>query len=188
MGFMKQLDAGSVARELPCGAPALDDVRIRPYGMTDDERIRRMSERLSSGSLYTRFFSGTPRLPDAYLRSLLMLDHWDREAMVALLDGEIMGIAEYVRDRKEPWRAELAVLITDPWQHRGLGRRMVAYLAALAERRGITEFDADVVLENRIAMAAIRSSWPAVRPCSSDGSVHYRLPLPLPAAQGENAA
>ncbi|KAB2348539.1 GNAT family N-acetyltransferase [Actinomadura rudentiformis] len=177
MGFMKQLDVSSVACvDVPA---TVHDVRIRPYGIGDAEALRQMSERLSSESLYTRFFSGTPQIPEAYVRALQQLDHWDREAMVALLDGRMLGVAEYVRDRREPWRAEIAVLITDPWQGHGLAGRMVRFLAQLAERRGISEFDADVVLANRTAMSAIRTGWPAIKPTRDGGSVHYRLPLPL---------
>jgi GNAT superfamily N-acetyltransferase len=138
-----------------------------------------MSGRLSKQSLYTRFFSGTPRIPEAYVAALGTLDHWDREAMVALLDGEMIGVAEYVRLRHRPCRAELAVLVADPWQRHGLARRLVTYLAPLAERRGITGFDADVILENRGAMRAIRQGWPTARPDGRDGAAHYSLPLPL---------
>ncbi|MFG1998014.1 GNAT family N-acetyltransferase [Spirillospora sp. NPDC048911] len=173
---MKQLDVGGVARvDLPA---TVHDVRIRPYGIGDEQALRQMSDRLSRESLYTRFFSGTPAIPEAYVRALHRLDHWDREALVALLDGRMLGIAEYVRDREEPRRAEIAVMITDPWQRHGLGSRMVAFLSRLAERRGITEFGADVVLANRTAMSAIRAAWPAAKPAADGGSVHYRLPLP----------
>ncbi|MWK35053.1 GNAT family N-acetyltransferase [Actinomadura sp. J1-007] len=177
---MKQLNVRGVAHIGSC-APALDDVRIRPYGVGDDDRLRRMSERLSRNSLYSRFFSGTPRLPEPYLAAMRRLDHWDREAMVALLDGEAVGVAEYCRDAVRPHRAEIAVLISDPWQRRGLGSRMVGYLARLAERRGITEFDADVIPTNREAVLAIRSGWPASRSDGSGGSARFRLPLPIPA-------
>ncbi|GGP97946.1 GNAT superfamily N-acetyltransferase [Actinomadura coerulea] len=174
---MKQLDVGSAAR---IGA-VLDDVRIRPYGVTDRDRVRRMSDRLSAASLYTRFFSGTPRLPDHYIRHLEGLDHWDREALVALDGDEILGIAEYVRDTARAWRADLAVLVADPWQRRGLGRVLVGCLSELAGRRGITEFDADVVLTNRQALMFVRSGWPAARSSTDGGSAHFRLPLPVPA-------
>ncbi|MFD0683664.1 GNAT family N-acetyltransferase [Actinomadura fibrosa] len=193
---MKQLDVRSVAHiaaalartgEPPPSAsgtprpPALEDVRIRPYGVTDRERLGRMAEHLSKASLYTRFFSGTPRLPDHWVGTLENLDHWDREALVALLAGEVIGVAEYIRDVRRPARADIAVLIADPWQRRGLGSRLVAYLAELAGRRGVTEFDADVILGNREAILAIRSNWPAVRSSSADGAAHFRLPLPMPA-------
>ncbi|TYK50405.1 GNAT family N-acetyltransferase [Actinomadura decatromicini] len=159
-----------------------DDVRIRPYGHGDRERVRRMSERLSAASLYTRFFSGTPRIPDHYLRLLDGVDHWDRDALVALDGDEIVGVAEYVRDAKRPCRADVAVLVCDPWQRHGLGSTLVAFLSKLAERRGVTEFDADVVLTNRGAMLFLRRGWPAARATRDGDSARYHLPLPMPAA------
>ncbi|WP_243717022.1 GNAT family N-acetyltransferase [Actinomadura sp. KC345] len=168
---MKQLDVRTAAHI------GLDDVRIRPYGITDRDRVHRMSARLSAASLYTRFFSGTPRIPDHYLGLLDGLDHWNRDALVALDGGEILGIAEYVRAAGRPWRADIAILVTDPWQRRGLGSALVACLAELAGRRGITEFDADVVLTNRPALRFVRHGWPAVHATSEGGSAHFHLPL-----------
>ncbi|MGW3767990.1 N-acetyltransferase family protein [Actinomadura verrucosospora] len=174
---MKQLDGRAVARM----DTVLDDVRIRPYGVTDRDRVRRMSDRLSAASLYMRFFSGTPRLPDHYVGLLEGLDHWDREALVALDGDEILGIAEYVRDATRAWRADLAVLVADPWQRRGLGRALVGCLSELAGRRGVTEFGADVILTNRQALMFVRSGWPAARSSRDGGSARFRLPLSVPA-------
>ncbi|GAA4361652.1 hypothetical protein GCM10023088_02370 [Actinomadura verrucosospora] len=174
---MKQLDGRTVARM----DTVLDDVRIRPYGVTDRDRVRRMSDRLSAASLYMRFFSGTPRLPDHYVGLLEGLDHWDREALVALDGDEILGIAEYVRDATRAWRADLAVLVADPWQRRGLGRALVGCLSELAGRRGVTEFGADVILTNRQALMFVRSGWPAARSSRDGGSARFRLPLSVPA-------
>lgn len=171
---MKQLDARDGARI----DDALDAVRIRPYGVTDQERVRRMSERLSPASLYTRFFSGTPRLPEHYVGLLERLDHWDRDALVALDGDDIAGIAEYARDKKRPWRADVAVLVTDPWQRRGLGSVLMTCLIELAGRRGVTELDADLVLTNRAAFHLVHRGWPTARPTTEGGSAHFRLPLP----------
>ncbi|RFS86860.1 GNAT family N-acetyltransferase [Actinomadura spongiicola] len=154
------------------------DVRIRPYGIADRPRVLRMSDRLSSDSLYTRFSSGTPRLPRHYLALLDGLDHWDRDALVALDADEIVAIAEYVRHRKRPRRADIAVLVTDPWQRLGIGTVLVAYLAELAARRGIVEFDADVVPTNTGAVRLIRRGWPAARSTREGGLTHFHLPLP----------
>ncbi|WP_433475801.1 N-acetyltransferase family protein [Spirillospora sp. CA-142024] len=177
---MKQLDVRSVAHigTDPSG------VRIRPYGITDHDRVRRMSDRLSAASLYTRFFSGTPRLPEHYLGLLENLDHWDREALVALDGDEILGIAEYVRGKDRPWRADLAVLVADPWQRRGIGSVLIGCLSELAARRGITEFDADVVLTNRPALLFVRHGWPSARSTLDGGAAHFTLPLPIPVPAG----
>ncbi|GLW64864.1 hypothetical protein Arub01_31080 [Actinomadura rubrobrunea] len=163
---------------LSLGPASLDDVRVRPYGVGDEERLLRISQRLSRHSLYTRFFIGTPRLPDDYVRALRGLDHWDREAIVALLDDEIIGIADYTRLADRPDHADVAVLVADSWQRRGLARLLVSCLADLARRRRIGVFHADVLLENRQARAAIAAAWPAARPVWHDGSARFHLPLP----------
>jgi len=155
----------------------LDDVRIRPYGRHDEDRLRRMSARLSSRSLYQRFFSGTPTLPERYVHSLADLDHWDHDALVGIVDDEMAGIAEYVRHPGTPWRAELAILVTDDWQRRSLGSHLIGFLTQLAARRGIHEFAADVLLDNRGGLAAVRSAWPTVIPQHCSGSAHFALPL-----------
>ncbi|MFI0410499.1 GNAT family N-acetyltransferase [Actinomadura sp. 3N508] len=156
-------------------------VLVRPYGVADRDGVRRMSDRLSTTSLYTRFFSGTPYIPDHYLRLLDALDHWDREALVALDGDEIIGSAEYVRLPKRPWCADVAVLVTDPWQRHGVGSALVARLAELAERRGISEFGADVTLTNRGGILFIRHGWPAAHPTRDGGAARFLLPLPMPA-------
>ncbi|MBW8481979.1 GNAT family N-acetyltransferase [Actinomadura parmotrematis] len=167
----------------PATRAGLRDVRIRPYGSGDAARLRAMSAAVSGESLYTRFFGGTPAIPESYVRALAGLDHWDREALAALVDGDMVGIAEYFRDGADPARAECAVLVADPWQRHGLGGLLVRLLAGLAERRGIAAFDATVIIDNRGALGAIRSGWPAAARASLDGNAaRYRLPLPVPAA------
>ncbi|WP_243719714.1 GNAT family N-acetyltransferase [Actinomadura sp. KC06] len=156
-------------------------VLVRPYGIADRDGVRRMSDRLSATSLYTRFFSGTPYIPEHYLGLLDGLDHWNSEALVALDGDEIIGSAEYVRLAKRPWCADIAVLVTDPWQRHGVGSALVARLAELAERRGITEFGADVTLTNQGGLLFIRHGWPAARSTRDGGAAHFHLPLPMPA-------
>lgn len=156
----------------------LIDVRIRPYGIGDADLLRGMSARLTSQSLYLRFFSGTPKIPETYVRSLERLDHWDHDALAALLDGEMLGVAEYVRYRHDPATAELAVLITDEWQRRGLGTCLVVLLAELAARRGIAAFNADVSLENAASHSLVRRFAPAAIPHYAEGAIHYRMSIP----------
>jgi acetyltransferase len=170
------------------GGRELAGLRMRPYGVADRERLLRMSALLSPRSLYSRFFAGTPHLPEMYVRALHGIDHWDHDALIAMIDGEIVGIAEYVRDRTDPERAEIAVLIADSWQRHGVARRLVAALSHLAERRGIRQFNAHVMPGNAAALAAVRSGWPAARQCHEDGTTRFHLPLPLRPRSAEGPA
>jgi GNAT superfamily N-acetyltransferase len=173
--------SGSAAR---AGA-GLTDLRMRPYGVDDRDRLRRMSALLSPQSLYSRFFAGTPQIPEMYVRALHAIDHWDHDALIAMIDDEIIGVAEYVRDREDPQRAEIAVMVADSWQRHGVGGCLVRYLSRLAERRGITEFSADVMLGNATALAAVKAGWPAARPRRDQGAARFLLPLarPVPATR-----
>jgi GNAT superfamily N-acetyltransferase len=153
---------------------------IRPYESADADRVRAMSARLSRRSLYERFFSGMPSLPPMYLAALARVDHHDREALLALTGDAVIGTAEYVRDHAAPDHADLAVLVADDWQQRGLARRLVTALAVLAASRGIAIFKADVLLNNRSALAAIAGGWPQARPQRDGTTAHFELPISVP--------
>jgi GNAT superfamily N-acetyltransferase len=152
-------------------------VRIRPYEIGDADQVDAMSAMLSQRSLYDRFFAGTPWLPPQYLAALARVDHDDREALLAFSGDVVVGVAEYVRDRNSPDRADLAVLVADSWQRRGVGRRMVTKLAGLAASRGIAHFKADALLTNRSALAAIASLWPDARSYRDGTASCFTLPV-----------
>ena len=138
--------------------------------------------RLSRQSLYNRFFVGSPRIPAAYAGMLARVDHRDREALVALVGEKVVGIAEYVRDGTLPHTADIAVMVADAWQRRGVARRLLTDLTEAARERGIDELRADVLAANGAALAAVRSGWPDASVTRAEGgSVVFRLPLP-PAA------
>ncbi|MQY06938.1 GNAT family N-acetyltransferase [Actinomadura macrotermitis] len=148
---------------------------IRAYRNGDIALIRAMSGRLSGRSLYHRFFVGTPHIPVAYLDSLRSVDHRDREVLLALR-GDVVAVAEYARDPARPETAELAVLVADAWQRRGLAGPLLDTLGALALSHGITRFTADVLPGNGAARAAIlrhRPGSPAVY--TLDGTTRYLL-------------
>jgi GNAT superfamily N-acetyltransferase len=160
-------------------------VLIRPYESADGELVEAMSARLSKHSLYERFFAGTPALPRMYLAALAKADHHDREVLLAVSAGAVIGIAEYARDKDAPDRADLAVLVADDWQRRGIGRRLVTTLARLAVDRGIAAFAADTLVTNRSALAAIAALWPGARADRDGTTAGFTLPVrALPTAVG----
>jgi hypothetical protein len=85
-------------------------ISIEPAGTTepglaqlepgDGEALRRLFHRLSPETVYRRFMSPLARPEQARPERLLDVDHMDREAIVAVVAGEIVGVARYSR---QPW-------------------------------------------------------------------------------------
>jgi GNAT superfamily N-acetyltransferase len=152
---------------------------VRAARPGDEQLVEAMSADLSVRSLYQRFFTGTSRIPREAVRQLATVDHDRQEAVVALVGGRVVGIAQYVRQRSSTG-AELAVLVADPWQGHGIGRLLVTRLGELAAARGITHFSALVLPDNEPARRGLASLWPAVQPAPTGDGHGYELPLDSP--------
>jgi GNAT superfamily N-acetyltransferase len=133
-------------------------VTVRPIHPTDVEGLRRMGARLSERTVYQRFMAPYPNgLPEKTLRFLATVDHHRREALVAVSKGEIVAVARYhARDDDE---AEIAVLVEDAWQGRGLGRALTLRLSALAYERGIRLFSGTMLAQNDAARRLLESAF-----------------------------
>ena len=90
-------------------------VSLAQLERSDGEALRSLIFRLSQATINRRFHSPIVRPEQAHPERLLDIDHHDREAVVAVVDGEIVGVARYAR-----WpgtdRADLAVVVADDWQ------------------------------------------------------------------------
>ena len=135
------------------------EVELRPLEADDRERLVRLFYRLSPESVYHRFLSPLHDPIDAGLDRLVDLDHRDREAIAAMSGGEVVGVARYFRDHDKA-TADLAVLVEDAWQRRGLSLVLIERLRELAERRGIEAFTATILSENRPAIRLVRRVFP----------------------------
>jgi GNAT superfamily N-acetyltransferase len=154
------------------------EVEPRLLETDDADRLVRMFSRLSAQTVRRRFFTVVPRLEGPLLTSLTSVDHDRHEALVVVVDDEVVGLASYHLDADDPHAADVAVLVEDGWQQAGLGRRLVEELAGLARGRGIERFHADVLAENRPAVGFVRRMNPSARArYDSDGTLSFDLPL-----------
>ena len=126
-------------------------LEVRPVETADADRVRRLFERLSPESIYRRFFTLFPAPPASVLRRLTVVDHRDHEALAVLDGDEIVAIASWDRPAHAADEAEIAVLVEDAWQHKGLGRALVRMLSGKAARSGIAVLNATVLAENHPA-------------------------------------
>src|SRR3954465_13874673 len=103
-------------------------VTTRPVRPADRTLFHRLWERLSPETVYRRFHAPVHTLPEESVRRLVTVDHDLREAVVAVVGDEVVGIARYDRPLDDPSIAEVAVLVEDAWQGVGLGRQLLAEL------------------------------------------------------------
>ncbi len=157
-------------------------VTIRVATPWDGKRLRGMFSRVSSEAIYRRFLIPYPDVPERTLALMLDVDHHGKEILVAVVEEEIVGHAMYVRlgDGSE---AEMAIVVEDGWQSKGVGKLLLSELAERARLRGIEIFTGEVLGTNR-RMLGLAAMFAGIDYAVKDGLYHVRMPLrsPDPAA------
>jgi RimJ/RimL family protein N-acetyltransferase len=139
------------------------DILIRELTSADQWALRFMFGRLSDDSRYQRFLSAKRELRASELRQLTAVDHWHHEALIAYSPPPRapIAVAHYYRAHDFDM-AELAVTVVDGWQHRGIGRQLLAALHERALAAGIHRFRATMLATNRGAIALTKRLGPEV--------------------------
>ncbi len=135
-------------------------VATRPVEPGDQGLFGRLWGRLSRETVYRRFHAPVHALPEETVRHLVTVDHDLREAVVAVVGGEVVGVARYERPAADPSTAEIAILVEDAWQGVGLGRQLLTELTDLAARRGVHTLTATVQPDNGPVLGLLRRVLP----------------------------
>jgi CRP-like cAMP-binding protein len=134
---------------------------LRPVLPGDVERNSDGTIEFSSDTLYRRF--QTPRTPSKSLMTYLFeVDYKDHFVWVMTEgpEGPVVADARFVRDETDPTLAEVAFIVGDDYQGRGIGSFLMAALAVAARGDGIRRFSARVLSDN-LAMRAILDKFGA---------------------------
>jgi RimJ/RimL family protein N-acetyltransferase len=146
-------DATGYPRELEREIALKDGarVRIRPIRADDQIRLMDLYDRLSQHTAYQRFFTLMRRLPPDWAKILATVDYRRRLALVAEHEGshglELVGVGRYEPTARED-TAEIAFVVQDGWQNRGLGTILFRGVLEAAQARGISRFVAYVLADN----------------------------------------
>ncbi|SNS95749.1 Ribosomal protein S18 acetylase RimI [Streptosporangium subroseum] len=143
-------------------------IEIRPARMDDEERIRCFLAGLSTRTQTQRFFTGVNRPSASMVRALLTVDE-RRDALLAVRGELLVGHA--MSYRGEGTDIEIAVVVGDEWQGRGVGARLVRRLLHRASVGGARTLGMDVLGDNRKVLAMIRRAWPEATMKVSSGTV-----------------
>ncbi|MER6023294.1 bifunctional acetate--CoA ligase family protein/GNAT family N-acetyltransferase [Streptomyces anulatus] len=158
--------------------------RIRPITTDDAERLVSFYEQVSDESKYYRFFAPYPRLSDRDVHRFTHHDYVDRVGLAVTIGGEFIGTVRYdrINDQGRPAsapadEAEVAFLVQDAHQGRGVASALLEHIAAVARERGIRRFAAEVLPANNKMIKVFRDGGYTQRRSFEDGSVHLTLDL-----------
>jgi acyl-CoA synthetase (NDP forming)/GNAT superfamily N-acetyltransferase len=132
-------------------------VHLRPIEPSDADALVKAHAGLSPRTRYLRYFSAYTRIPEGDLYRFTHVDHHDRVALVAWLGDEIIAVGRYERIPGTD-EAEVAFVVSDAHQGRGIGSVLLEHLAAAARERGIARFTAVVLAENDAMLGVFRDA------------------------------
>ncbi len=149
---------------------------FRPITPEDADGIDALYSRLSKETIYYRFFAPLPRLAPEMLTRFVTVDYVDRMAFIALEGDDIIAVARYDRIPGTA-EAEVAFLVDDVHQGRGIGGLMLEQLAAIAALNGITDFIAETLPDNRRMLTVFEQAGYRTTERYQEGVVEVHFPI-----------
>ncbi|MGI5487381.1 GNAT family N-acetyltransferase [Microtetraspora malaysiensis] len=150
------------------------EVVIRPLTSLYREAVRDLHERCSPESRRFRYFTAMPTLPPRMFDRLC--DRGRGHSLVAGHDGQVVAMAS-LQFSPEPGTAEMALLVEDRWQGRGLGRILARMLLEAARDLGLAEVRASFLSDNARMRALLLSLGATLTYTEDPGVVEARMPV-----------
>ncbi|MBN1189989.1 MAG: GNAT family N-acetyltransferase [Dehalococcoidales bacterium] len=128
------------------------EIFLRPVKISDEPLLKDLFYALSDNSMYRRFISRRKDMPHERLQEFVIIDYSKEAAIVATLQQDekeiVVGLGQYNID-PNTHTAEVAFVVRDDHQERGIGSELLSYLTYLAKKQGLLGFTAEVLVENR---------------------------------------
>ena len=148
---------------------------LRPIVPDDADRLVAFYGRVSDESKYFRFFAPYPTLSEADVRRFTRVDHDDRVALILLSGQDMIAVGRY--DRIDASQAEVAFLVEDAHQGRGIGSVLLEHLAQAARERGLRRFVAEVLPQNHRMITVFAEAGYTLSSRIDDGIVHVEFEI-----------
>ena len=148
---------------------------LRPIRPSDADLLVAFYDRVSPESKYLRFFAPYPRLSNRDVKRFTEVDYLDRVALIITLGDDMIAVGRY--DRIEDDHAEVAFLIEDAHQGRGIAQLLLEHLAQAARERGITRFVAEVLPHNHRMAKVFADAGYRVSRGVEDGVLAVEFPI-----------
>ena len=138
------------------------EIFFRPVKPADESALTGMFYSLSADSVKKRYFTHTKTFPHKDVQKLTNIDYQQNLAIVGLVPGaggaeDIVAIAQYFLDPKT-LVAEVAFVVQDEWQDKGMGSLLLEYLTRTAKECGVKSFYATVLPANKAMLTIFYNS------------------------------
>lgn len=157
------------------------EVLVRPVRVTDVEALQDLFYRLSDDSTYLRFMQHKRSHSHEEMLELVDLDYEHNMALVVVdpqsAAGDIIAMARYDVDPATRL-ADIAFVVRDDWQRRGVGTLLMKRMSEIARARGLAGFQADVLPSNKLMLGVFQESGLEMRSELSGGVYGVKMYLP----------
>ena len=128
------------------------EILLRPIKISDEPLFKDFFYSLSDDTLYRRFISMRKDMPHERLQRFVIIDYAKEMAILAMIQQEekeiIVGVGRYSM-QEAAHIAEVALVVRDDHQSKGIGTEIISYLTYLAKKQGLLGFTAEVLVENK---------------------------------------
>lgn len=149
-------------------------VLLRPVKISDEPLLKEFFYSLSGNTLYRRFMSMRKDMPHERLQEFVVVDYTRQMSILAVLpEGNketVIGLGQYIID-EDSYTAEVAFVVRDEYQGRGVGGELLSYLIYLAKRNGLLSLSAEVLPDNLVMLHLLEKA--GFRTERRDGGVVY---------------
>jgi GNAT superfamily N-acetyltransferase len=149
---------------------------LRPIRPDDASGLIAFHRHLAARSVYLRFFSFHPELSATEVAHFTSVDYINRLALVAECNGHLVAVGRFESGPGET-EAEVAFVVSDEFQHHGIGSVLLDELAKAARERGILAFRAETLVENRAMLDVFHHAGFPVSSSVDCGTVTLRFPI-----------
>ena len=159
-------------------------ISIRAVRPDDKSRFAEAFSHLGPDAVYTRFFCCKRELTDNDLKTATEVDFENTVALVVTIsaggvDETIIGAGRYIvcGQQQELRSAEIAFTVGEPFQGLGIASCILRHLVHIAQIKGVSQFEAEVLPKNRAMLAVFARSGLPMKESQEEGTVHVYLSL-----------
>jgi acyl-CoA hydrolase/GNAT superfamily N-acetyltransferase len=169
--------------ELEAGTSTRDgtEILVRPIRPDDEPLMKDMFYSFSEKTVYLRYHGLLRSMPHNRMQVFCNVDYDTEMALIAVVgtagQEEVIGVGRYMTDAAKI-SAEMAFVVRDDWQGRGIGTFLFHRLVEIARSHGIHKFHAEVLTENSGMLKIFHRSGLNVETTSEEGVVSVSMEVP----------